>query len=126
MFFIKANELIRAIYDNLLFNAVKHNNNPIIQIQIRAFEEIINNIQNLRIEFIDNGIGIQDSRKNIVFERRYNREKDTSGIGLGLSLVKKIIETYNGRIWVENRIFNDYTKGSKFILLIPKCLEIDD
>ena len=126
VFFIKANELIRAIYDNLLFNAVKHNNNPIIQIQIRAFEEIINNIQNLRIEFIDNGIGIQDSRKNIVFERRYNREKDTSGIGLGLSLVKKIIETYNGRIWVENRIFKDYTKGSKFILLIPKCLEIDD
>ena len=42
------------------------------------------------------------------------------GLGLGLSLVKKIIGNYNGHIWVENRVLNDYSKGSVFVILMPK------
>ena len=38
-------------------------------------------------------------------------------MGLGLSLVKKIVEKYNGYISLENKIEGDYTKGSKFIIL---------
>jgi len=41
-------------------------------------------------------------------------------MGLGLSLVKKILAGINGKIWVENRIKDDYTKGSNFIVLIPE------
>ena len=41
-------------------------------------------------------------------------------MGFGLSLVKKILEGYNGKIWVEDRIQGDYTKGSNFIVLIPE------
>ena len=41
-------------------------------------------------------------------------------MGVGLSLVAKIITLYNGKIWVEDRIENDYKKGSNFILLIPE------
>lgn len=37
---------------------------------------------------------------------------------LGLSLVRKIIEGYGGKIWVENRIENDYKRGSNFIVLL--------
>ena len=40
-------------------------------------------------------------------------------MGIGLSLVKKIIESYNGKIWVENHVENDYTQGSNFIVEIP-------
>ena len=43
-----------------------------------------------------------------------------SGMGLGLSLVKKIIENYHRVIWVEHRIKGDYTKGSNFVILIPE------
>ena len=41
-------------------------------------------------------------------------------MGIGLSLVKKIIESYHGKIWVENHIENDYTQGSNFIVEIPE------
>ena len=41
-------------------------------------------------------------------------------MGIGLTLVKKAIETYNGQIWVEDRIAGDYSKGSNFIILIPE------
>jgi len=42
------------------------------------------------------------------------------GMGLGLSLVKKIIESYHGQIWVEDRVKGDSTRGSNFVLLIPE------
>jgi signal transduction histidine kinase len=40
-------------------------------------------------------------------------------LGFGLTLIKKVIESYNGKIWVENRIPGDHTKGSNFVVLIP-------
>ena len=42
-------------------------------------------------------------------------------MGLGLSLVKKTIDRYNSKIWVEDRIKGDYSKGSNFIILIPEA-----
>ena len=42
-------------------------------------------------------------------------------MGIGLSLVKKIVDTYGGKIWVNNRIKGDYKKGSDFILLFREA-----
>jgi len=41
-------------------------------------------------------------------------------MGLGLSLVSEILDLYEGKIWVEDRVKGDHTKGSEFIFLIPK------
>ncbi len=38
------------------------------------------------------------------------------------SLVKRILKNYNGKIWVENRVKDDYSKGSNFNLLIPEAI----
>ncbi len=38
-----------------------------------------------------------------------------------LNFLKKIIENYNGKIWVENRVRNDGTKGSNFVVEIPEA-----
>ena len=67
----------------------------------------------------DDGIGIEDSRKELIFQRAYSRKSIGSGIGFGLSLVKKIIESYKGEIWVEDKVKGNHTQGSKFIILIP-------
>jgi len=44
-------------------------------------------------------------------------------LGIGLSLVKQLIDIYDGKIWIENKVKGDYTKGSNFIVLIPKAME---
>ena len=41
-------------------------------------------------------------------------------MGIGLSLVKKILENFEGKIWVEDKIKGDYDEGSKFVVLLPE------
>jgi signal transduction histidine kinase len=72
---------------------------------------------------LDNGIGIKDKFKREIFQKRKFEQKSGTGMGLGLSLVKKIINNYKGKIAVRNRIAEDYQKGSNFILLIPEDIK---
>ncbi len=118
--YVNANELIIDVFENILFNAVRYNESMIPEILIKISSIIKNKINYSKLEFMDNGIGITDSLKEKIFLRGYNEFKGEKGMGLGLSLVVKILELYKGLIWVENRVKGDYTKGSNFILLIPE------
>ena len=100
-------------------NAVEHNENPKIEIFIDIIMELIENKNYIKMEFKDNGIGISDYRKKSIFEKGIRKDQRSKGMGLGLSLVKKIIDSYNGKIWVENKVKGDSSKGSNFIVLIP-------
>ena len=88
------------------------------EILIETTQETQNNVKFLKLEFKDNGFGISDDKKMQIFKRNSN-QKNGKGMGIGLSLVNEVIKSYNGKIWVENRIENDYSKGSNFVLLIP-------
>ncbi len=118
--YIQSNELIRDVFENILINALKHNKSLIPEINIRISKEQKKGIKHLKIEFQDNGIGIKDTRKEKIFQRSYGKNKYIHGMGLGLSLVKKIIDKYKGEIWVEDRVTGDYSKGTNFIVLIPE------
>lgn len=117
---IKANELLLDVFENILDNALKYNESEKIRILIKISKIQKNNQKFIRIEFIDNGIGVSDIKKKILFLSGYLKEKSSKGMGFGLSLVKKIVESYDGEIWVENRVKGDYSKGAKFIIIIPK------
>ncbi len=118
--YVQANELLVDVFENIIHNAVRHNKKPLVEIIIRISKEQIKKINYCKIEFLDNGIGINDSRKKLIFLRGHSKDKSANGMGLGLSLIKIIVNTYKGKIWVENRIKGDYSKGSNFILLIPE------
>ncbi|MHA1659906.1 MAG: PAS domain S-box protein [Promethearchaeota archaeon] len=118
--YAKANELLEDLFDNILINAIKYNENSIVEISVKISKEKKESVNYLKIEFKDNGMGIDDSRKKLIFQRGYMEGKSGHGMGLGLSLVKGIIQTYNGKIWIEDRVKGDYSKGSNFILLIPE------
>jgi signal transduction histidine kinase len=64
-------------------------------------------------------MGIDDARKEIIFQEAHVKSRHSKGMGIGLSLVAKLIGLYGGEIWVENRINGDSTKGSNFVILIP-------
>jgi len=117
---IMANELLLEVFENLIINAIKHNNNPKKELSIKISKELKNKILWVKMEFIDNGNGVEDLLKKSIFERGYKSDKNVSGMGLGLSLVKTIIDSYNGQVWVEDKVKGDFTQGSNFILLIPE------
>lgn len=114
--YIKANEFLQEVFDNILINAVLHNDHPTIEISIIFSKERRDGNEYLKIEFIDNARGIPNEIKKDIFLRTEKTERNGRGMGLGLSLVKKIVEKYNGYISLENKIEGDYTKGSKFII----------
>ncbi len=112
---VNTSKLLIDVFENILFNAVKHNSNNTVIIIIR-FELIENNII---IEFQDNGVGISNEQKKELFKEHYKKYTDGKGMGIGLSVIKKIIESYGGLIDIKNNIKGDYTKGSTFIISLP-------
>ena len=114
-------ELINELFHNLLINAVLHNMNTIVNIDIVITKAQKDNKKYLKLEFLDNGIGITDERKEWFFEESIKKGKNGKGMGFGLSIVKKIIENSDGFIWVEDRVKGDPSKGSNFVVLLPEA-----
>ncbi|MFX0136318.1 MAG: PAS domain S-box protein, partial [Candidatus Hodarchaeota archaeon] len=117
---VYANELLQDVFENILINSVKYNENSNIEIYIKASKTLVVGKKYNKIEFIDNGIGVPDDRKKIIFKRGNRELKGAKGMGLGLSLVKKILKSFKGKIWVEDKVKGDYTKGSNFVILLPE------
>lgn len=115
---INANEVLQDVFENILLNAIKYNENSDVIITIKVSKTQMNDNKYHKIEFIDNGIGVPDGRKQIIFKRINKELKHTKGMGLGLSLVKKILKSLKGKIWVEDKVKGDYTKGSNFVILL--------
>ncbi|MFO8019000.1 MAG: CheR family methyltransferase [Promethearchaeia archaeon] len=118
---VYASKFLDEAIQNLLNNAIVHNESEVKRINIKVgnYKQKDNEFYKISIE--DNGIGIRDQQKEIILEERPPIKDNTSrGLGIGLSIVKKLIKISNGEIWIENRIEGDYTKGSRVVLLLPK------
>jgi chemotaxis family two-component system sensor kinase Cph1 len=107
--------MIMQVFSNLIGNAVKYSKkavNP--KIEINSFE-IGANVQ---YSVTDNGIGIPPDQQNKIFElfSRSNNVGDFEGTGVGLSIVKKIVDRHQGNIWVES----DGSCGSTFYVSFLK------
>jgi PAS domain S-box-containing protein len=117
--FVYANNLLEDVFDNLLINAIKHAGKNSVEIRINIQKVQHRKKDHIQMEIIDDGKGIKDPLKENLFDKGYNSGITKSGMGLGLYLVKKIIKSFGGTIDVENRVKDDYRKGTKFVLSIP-------
>jgi two-component system NtrC family sensor kinase len=73
------------------------------------------NDDNIRIEVIDNGIGIPDADIPYVFEPFFSTKQKTSGIGLGLAIVHGIVQNHNGKIDINS----ERGKGTSIMITLP-------
>lgn len=117
---LNIDKYFNKIFYNIIKNAIIHNNNKKIVIDIISHEIHNENSSNLKLEFTDNGIGICNHRKKKIFLRGFAGDENIYETGLGLSLVKKIIGKYDGEIWIEDRVPGDHSQGSKFMILFPE------
>jgi len=93
--------LLQEVWLNLIQNAIKFSNQKGI-IKIGLYKKA----DKIKVEIVDNGIGIADEDKERIFERFYKGDKSRSkeGNGLGLVIVKKIVELSNGKIYFESQV----------------------
>ncbi len=117
---VLADDFLIDVFENILINSIKHNDNSEIQIEIKASFILQLGSKAIKIEFADNGNGIPDAKKQSIFIRGVKEDRSVSGLGLGLSLVKKILDIYGATISVENKVPQDHTQGTKFIIIFPE------
>lgn len=106
------NQMMQLL-QNLITNAIKFSNDsPMIFITSRMEEK------NVVFSVRDEGIGIEEQYFEKIFKifQRLNPRKDIEGIGIGLSICKRIVERHKGSIWVES----EPGKGSVFSFSLPK------
>jgi len=108
---------MRTILRNLISNAFKYYNpeleSPFVKIKIRVSKS------HTAIQLMDNGIGIEWSHKERVYDMFYRATSRSNGTGLGLYIVKSMIEKLNGQISLESTL----GYGTTFLLTIPNQLE---
>lgn len=105
-------EMLNQVWVNLLDNAIKFNNkNGIVSVNMKKEEG------NIFINITDTGLGITRESISKIFDKFYqgDRSHSTHGNGLGLTIVKKIIELHGGTIECDSIV----SKGTKFTIILP-------
>jgi signal transduction histidine kinase len=116
--YVYANQLLKDVFLNLVNNAIKHSRGPIkILIRRELFEK--NGKKYYRVIVEDDGPGISDDLKPIIFDRLQRGRNKVGGSGIGLYLVKTLVDNYGGTITVEDRIPGQKQSGSRFIVTLP-------
>ena len=88
--------------------ATEETENPEIIVDVSSESEF------LKISVSDNGKGIANELKELIFEPKFTTK--TSGMGLGLAMIKNIIEAYDGNI----SFTSEKNKGTTFTVILPK------
>jgi signal transduction histidine kinase len=117
---VTANELLRDVFSNLIGNAIKHSGperHVTIGVAVETVEE--GGKKFCRVAIDDNGPGIPDEVKARLFQRFSRGQTKAKGSGLGLYLVKTLVEHYGGQIRVEDRVPGDHTKGARLLVMLP-------
>lgn len=104
---------LREVMENLIDNAAKYTDNrPNPIIEIGAGQKNSNQVIFVR----DNGMGIESQHLAKIFDLFEKLDQNSEGTGIGLALIKRIVETHGGKIWVES---DGLEKGSIFYFTIP-------
>ncbi len=118
-YFTMANVLAGEIFTNIIRNAIEYDPHDKVVVDISIGEFTVEPRRYWCVSVADNGIGITDSKKNIVFGRIGGDDDVAPGSGLGLSIVRAIVQAYHGMVWVEDRVPGDPSKGSVFRVALP-------
>ena len=102
------------VFSNLITNAVKHNDKAEIKINIAGVEQA----EDWLFYIQDNGPGIEEQFHEKVFQifQTLKTKDETNSTGIGLSVVRKIIDGLGGKIWIESKL----GKGCTFFFTVKK------
>jgi signal transduction histidine kinase len=111
---------LRRVLDNLINNAIKFTPaGGSVTVRLRQQEDTPEGNADIVLQVADSGIGIAPDQQAHIFDRFHqidgSARRKYGGVGLGLALVKEIIEAHNGRVAVDSI----EGKGSTFTIILP-------
>jgi len=110
-------EELQRVFTNLISNAIKYNRE-----QGKILVSVKSEGRYVKIQIKDTGIGMIPEEKERLFEEFFRAKnhhtRNITGTGLGLTLVKKIVDGYAGRVEVES----EYEKGTTFTVYLPLAI----
>ncbi|MGM0606188.1 MAG: PAS domain S-box protein [Halobacteriota archaeon] len=122
---VRGNDLLEAVFRNVLQNAIVHNDNaiPAVHVSTTLTDDTVT------VAIADNGPGIPDAQKESIFGKG-EKGLDSPGTGIGLYLVQTLVDQFGGRVWVEDRSeaesipsvdrADDDASGSVFFVELPR------
>lgn len=117
---VRANGLLHDVFANLIGNAIKHSTeSKHLEINIKLDKSTFNDETFCRVAVEDNGPGVPDSLKGKLFNRFQRGKTKAHGKGLGLYLVRSLVDDFHGEVLVEDRVPGDHTKGARFVVMLP-------
>ena len=116
--YTRGTPLLKEVFANIINNLIKYSGDE-VEITINVENAVIDNMNFYRISFSDNGFGIPDDVKPKLFKRLQRGNTKTDGKGLGLYIIKMLVESFDGTVRIEDRIPGDYTKGARIIIMLP-------
>ncbi len=106
------------VFHNLISNAIKYNDKPHPVVEVGGTEKT--NPQTGQPEHVihvrDDGMGIKAEYFEKIFQIFQRLQRDDEGTGIGLTIVKRVVEWHGGRIWVES----EFGSGTTFYFTLPK------
>jgi signal transduction histidine kinase len=115
---VMANDLLKDVFDNLVDNAIRHSAGP-LTVDVTTEPVTEDGRKYYLVSVSDNGPGIPDGLKRKIFRFIDVATGSPGRRGLGLYMVKTLVESYRGRVWVEDRVPGDHRQGSRFVVLLP-------
>ncbi len=111
---VVAGKALHQIFLNILTNAIKHSAPEPVEVKVRKDAER----GTCSVEIADRGPGISDEKKKLIFSKHYAEDtvKAKKGTGIGLAIVETPVRNYGGKVWVEDRVPGDHSKGAKFVV----------
>jgi PAS domain S-box-containing protein len=110
------NQRIAQVLTNLVGNAVKYSPEG-SSIRVSAWQ----NEHDVHVEVDDEGMGIPEAAREIVFEAFQQVDRQKRGAGLGLAICKGIVEAHGGRIWIADK----QTPGTRVVFTLPISVQRD-
>jgi light-regulated signal transduction histidine kinase (bacteriophytochrome) len=106
------------VFHNLISNAIKYNDKSPPVIEVGSRETVNPDTNQVEHEFFvrDNGLGIKKEYFEKIFQIFQRLQRDEDGTGIGLTIVKRVVEWHGGRVWLESEENN----GTTFYFTLPK------
>ncbi len=118
---VMGHRMITDVFTSILDNAVRFNRNETVEVDISC--RLSEDGRCIQFIFDDRGPGIADDTKDKVFRRLEHSEVGVKGSGLGLTVVWEIVRQLDGRVWVEDRVYGDTSRGSRFVVELPLAVD---